>query len=113
MYVRSECPSSPAPEETRPSNSPINPPLLPSNPIPAEDAASEAPPSSQGSSIDPLNPEGDFLRHLQGRFWSQAWHNLLRLQEGVVQSRDMSNPLNYEHWSHSVPAKTQHLTFPH
>src|SRR5258707_12072548 len=36
LYVRSEHPSSPAPEQTRPPNSPINPPLPPTNPIPAE-----------------------------------------------------------------------------
>src|SRR5258708_14169007 len=66
LYVRSEHPSSPAPEQTRPPNSPINPPLPPTNPIPAEDTASEAPPSSWGSSIDPLKPEADFLSRLQG-----------------------------------------------
>src|SRR5258708_5467938 len=83
LYVRSECPSSPAPEQTRPSNSPIDPPLPPTNPIPAEDSASEAPPSSRGSSIDPFNPEVDFLRCLQGGGCSQAPPQPLKLHKGT------------------------------
>src|SRR5258708_804046 len=88
LYVRSECPSSPAPEQTRPSNSPIDPPLPPTNPIPAEDAASEAPPSHPGSSIDSLNPEVGFLRGLQGGGWSTAPHKILRVKDGGVREQD-------------------------
>src|SRR5260221_6813109 len=113
LYVRSEHPLSPAPEQTRPSNSPIDPPLPPTNPIPAEYAASEAPPSIRRSSIDPLNPEADFLRCLQGRVWSQARHKLLRLQEGAVQSGDMSKLLRYEYWEQCVAEKNRQPDFSH
>jgi len=75
-----------------------------------EKTASEVP-SSRASSIDPTNPEGDFLRCLQSGAWLQAKCKLLRLQEGAVQNGDMLNLLKYKYWEQCVSEKNQQPDF--
>ena len=103
LHVNSGHASSPTPHHPSTDSQPI-PSIDPSL---IENAAFKAPPSRWGSSIDPVNPEGDFLRHLQGRVWSQAKHKLLRLQEGAVQSGDMSSLLKFKYWEQCVTEKNQ------
>ena len=82
-----------------------------SNPPSIKSAILEAPPSSQGSSIDPANPEEDFLRHLQIPNWSQAKRKLLKLQEAAVERGDVESLLRYDYWEQCVAKKHQQLDF--